>query len=60
MLVSGCNLGVGPVTSNPSPPSDVAIGQVAPEIEGFDLNGQSLRLSEFRGQVVALAFWGHW
>jgi hypothetical protein len=36
------------------------IGMKAPEIVGTDVNGQEIRLSQFRGQVVVLNFWGHW
>jgi hypothetical protein len=39
---------------------NLAIGKVAPEIEGEDLSGKPLRLSDFRGKVVVLDFWGHW
>ncbi len=35
-------------------------GQVAPEIEGEDLEGQKLKLSDYRGKVVLLSFWGTW
>jgi peroxiredoxin len=35
-------------------------GQVAPDIVGKDLDGQDLRLSDFRGTVVVLAFSGEW
>lgn len=35
-------------------------GQPAPEIEGTDLHGKPIRLSDFRGKVVLLSFWGHW
>lgn len=31
-------------------------GQLAPEIEGQDIDGKQLKLSDFRGQVVVLAF----
>lgn len=34
--------------------------QVAHEITGEDLDGQPMRLSQFRGQVVMLDFWGNW
>jgi hypothetical protein len=30
----------------------------APEIEGVDSQGDALRLSEYRGRVVLLDFWG--
>ena len=36
------------------------VGQLAPEIEGFDLNGQPFKLSDYRGRVVVLTFWGDW
>jgi hypothetical protein len=35
----------------------VEVGQVAPDIDGDDLNGQHLRLADYRGQVVVLTFW---
>lgn len=38
----------------------IQVGQAAPEIEGSDLDGAPLRLSEQRGKVVALVFWGYW
>jgi peroxiredoxin len=36
------------------------VGQVAPEIEGEDLEGNRFRLSDYRGRVVVLTFWGDW
>jgi thiol-disulfide isomerase/thioredoxin len=36
------------------------IGQVAPEIEGEDLNGARFKLSDYRGKVVLLVFWASW
>lgn len=38
----------------------LSIGRVAPEIEGEDIDGQQLKLSDYRGKVVMLSFWGHW
>ena len=35
-------------------------GMVAPEIVGKDVDGNEMRLSDFRGNVVFLYFWGHW
>jgi len=35
-------------------------GQVAPEIAGEDLDGQKLKLSDYRGKIVFLSFWGSW
>jgi thiol-disulfide isomerase/thioredoxin len=39
---------------------DLAIGKVAPEIAGEDIDGKSMKLSEYRGKVVALVFWATW
>ena len=36
------------------------VGDVAPEISGEDLDGVAFNLSDYRGKVVLLDFWGHW
>jgi len=36
------------------------VGRVAPEIVGKDVEGRSLRLSDYRGKIVLLDFWGNW
>jgi thiol-disulfide isomerase/thioredoxin len=36
------------------------LGMLAPEIEGQDVDSQAFKLSDYRGKVVVLAFWGHW
>jgi hypothetical protein len=38
----------------------LAIGKTAPEIEGEDLDGKKMKVSDFRGKVVLLDFWGSW
>jgi thiol-disulfide isomerase/thioredoxin len=38
----------------------VGVGMVAPEIEGVDVDGAPLRLSDYHGKVVVLVFWGTW
>lgn len=38
----------------------LVVGCEAPEIEGFDQNGKRFRLSDYRGKVVLLPFWGIW
>lgn len=35
-------------------------GKVAPEIEGTDVSGKRIKLSDQRGKVVMLVFWGSW
>lgn len=41
-------------------PASLAIGQVAPEISGEDIDGVPFQLSDYRGKVVVLDFWGNW
>lgn len=38
----------------------LSIGKVAPEITGEDIDGKKFKLSDYRGKVVMLSFWGHW
>jgi peroxiredoxin len=37
--------------------ANLAVGKQAPEIEGVDLDGKPLKLSDYRGKVTALVFW---
>ena len=39
---------------------NLGIGKVAPEITGDDIEGVSLKLSDYRGKVVVLSFWATW
>jgi hypothetical protein len=39
---------------------NLAIGKTAPEIEGEDVDGKKFKLSDYRGKVVVLDFWGDW
>ncbi len=39
---------------------NLAVGKVAPDIQGPDIDGESFKLSDYRGKVVMLDFWGHW
>jgi hypothetical protein len=41
-------------------PSDLEIGKKAPDIEGPDADGKTIKLSDFKGKVVVLDFWGDW
>lgn len=36
------------------------IGKVTPEIAAEDIDGVNFKISEYRGKVVLLDFWGHW
>jgi RNA polymerase sigma-70 factor (ECF subfamily) len=37
-----------------------AVGRPVPEIDGEDLVGRPMKLSQFRGKVVLLSFWATW
>ena len=39
---------------------ELAVGKPAPEIEGKDVDGRAMKLSDSRGKVVVLVFWGSW
>ena len=38
----------------------LGVGNVAQEIEGENLEGRRMRLSDYRGKVVVLTFWATW
>jgi hypothetical protein len=38
----------------------LGVGKVAPDIVGEDIDGVVFRLSDYRGKVVMLDFWGFW
>jgi hypothetical protein len=39
---------------------NLRVGKAAPEIEGEDVDGQPFKLSDYRGKVVVIDFWGDW
>ena len=38
----------------------LGIGCTAPEIEGEDIDGKPMKLSDYRGKVVVVSFWATW
>ncbi len=42
------------------PAKALNVGKVAPEIEAEDIDGVKFKLSDYRGKVVVLDFWGDW
>jgi thiol-disulfide isomerase/thioredoxin len=38
----------------------LSLGQIAPEIQGTDADGNAFKLSDYRGKVVVLTFSGNW
>jgi cytochrome oxidase Cu insertion factor (SCO1/SenC/PrrC family) len=53
LLLAACTAGT-------SESHTVAIGQPAPEIRGEDVDGVPFKLSDYKGKVVVLDFWGNW
>lgn len=39
---------------------NLSVGMTTPEIDGSDLDGVAFKLSDYRGKVVLLDFWGNW
>ena len=39
---------------------NLRVGKTVPEIEGKDVDGIQFKISDYRGKVVMLDFWGHW
>lgn len=40
--------------------NNLQVGMVAPQIKGDDLDGTDFKLTDYRGKVVFLDFWGDW
>jgi hypothetical protein len=39
---------------------NLSVGKVAPDFEAVDVEGVAFKLSDYRGKVVLLDFWGFW
>jgi hypothetical protein len=54
--------GLGPSVSKVAASGKIGIrvGDTAQEIEGDDIDGKEFKLSDYRGKVVLLDFWGFW
>src|SRR5688572_4132813 len=39
---------------------NLVVGKLAPDFEAIDTDGKKFRLSDYRGKVVVLDFWGFW
>jgi hypothetical protein len=43
-----------------TPPAVPTLNKLTPEIAGEDIDGKPIKLSDYRGKVVMLDFWGNW
>jgi cytochrome oxidase Cu insertion factor (SCO1/SenC/PrrC family) len=68
LAVLGCSLAALACTQAPLTRTDSSTGspsgsngaQTAPDFEAVDENGVKFKLSDYRGKVVVLDFWGFW
>lgn len=67
LVGTGCDLGPGESASEPeADPSPVQgragvkVGAAAPDFQLWDLNGNPMTLSSYRGKVVFINFWATW
>jgi peroxiredoxin len=59
-LAAACGTGPGGGGSGSVTKSAVAVGQIAPDFELPDINGNPVSLSDFDGQVRLVDFWATW
>jgi len=59
-LAGACGTGPGGGGDGPVTKSAVAVGQIAPDFELPDLDGNPVSLSDFDGQVRLVDFWATW
>jgi cytochrome oxidase Cu insertion factor (SCO1/SenC/PrrC family) len=57
-MITGCSPKVGDSAAGLA--VGLAVGNLAPDIVGSDLDGNEFKLSDYRGKVVMLDFWGDW
>jgi cytochrome oxidase Cu insertion factor (SCO1/SenC/PrrC family) len=62
LLAAGCSRLSPRIAKAKSGPPTIGVdeGQIAPEIEGDDIDGKHFKLSDYRGKVVLLDFWATW
>src|SRR5690606_2839237 len=39
---------------------NLAVGKPAPDFEAVDIDGEAFKLSDFKGKVTVVDFWGFW
>lgn len=56
-----CGLALAiPGCESPPPPEGKRIGDLCPDIVGTTPDGKQVKLSDYRGKVVLVSFWGTW
>ena len=59
MVLTGSTIALG-CSARESPARGVEIGNLAPDFQLDDLDGQSVALSDFKGKPVLVNFWASW
>jgi peroxiredoxin len=59
-VFAGLVVGLAIPGCDPPPPEGKEIGNLAPDVVGEDVDGKPIRLSDYRGKVVLIDFWGTW
>ena len=62
LLLAGCDNSTTKVPKAATKPasSSPTVGQMAPDIIGTDIDGVDFKLSDYKGKVVMVDFWGTW
>jgi thiol-disulfide isomerase/thioredoxin len=55
LAIAGCDM-----ANHSASVIGTAVGNTAPEMDGFDADEKPLKLSDYRGKVVLLDFWATW
>jgi peroxiredoxin len=45
---------------NPQPPEGRRVGDTCPQVAGMDVDGKPVKLTDYKGKVVMISFWGTW
>lgn len=51
---------IADAVANPHDPANLVVGADAPDIVGKDIDGKPMRLSDYKGKVVVIDFFGDW
>lgn len=60
LLVVPVALSLFVVGCEPPPVEGKAVGNISPDVIGVDVDGKTIKLSDYKGKVVLLSFWGTW